>query len=109
VLLECYKSVIKVLLECYKSVIKVLQKCYKSVTRVFQAELSLASKFWEISPIREFSDNIIEFLCYFQNWSKTPQNASKCYRNVEKAPEIVQNFYIYVQSNQKISRKAPEL
>ena len=94
---------------CYKSVIKLLQKCNKSFTRVLQTEQLSAPKFWEISPIWKFSDNIIEFLCFFQNWSETPQNASKCYQNVEKAPKIVQDFYIFVQSSQKSSRKAPEL
>ena len=71
-------------------------------------ELSPAPEFREISQIREFSENSTEFLCHFQNWSKTPQKASKCYRNVEKAPEIAQNFYIFVKSTPKSSRKAPE-
>ena len=69
-----------------------------------RAELSPAPEFREISRIREFSENSTEFLCYFQNWSKTPQKASKCYRNVEKAPEIAQNFYIFVKSTPKSSR-----
>ena len=71
-------------------------------------ELSLAPEFREISRIREFSENSTEFRCYFQNWSKTPQKASKCYQNVEKAPEIAQNFYKFVKSTPKSSRKAPE-
>ena len=43
----------------------------------------------------------------FQNWSKTPQKASKWYQNVEKAPEIAQNFYIFVKSTKKAPKKLP--
>ena len=67
-----------------------------------KAELSPAPEFQEISRIREFSENSTEnsteFLCYFQNWSKTLQKASECYQNLGKAPEIAQNFYIFVKS-----------
>ena len=76
------------------------------------SELSPAPEFRGISRIREFSENSTEnsteFLCYFQNWSKTLQKASECYQNLGKAPEIAQNFYIFVKSTQKSSRKAPE-
>ena len=67
-----------------------------------QAELSPAPEFRGISRILEFSENSTEnsteFLCYFQNWSKMLQKASECYQNLGKAPEIAQNFYIFVKS-----------
>ena len=35
---------------------------------------------------------------FFQNWSKTPQKASECYKNVEKAPENSTAFlHIYLK------------
>ena len=77
-----------------------------------KAELLPAPEIREFSRIRSFSgnstENSTENSVLFQNWSKTPQKASKWYRNVEKAPEIAQNFYIFVKSTQKSSRKAPE-
>ena len=73
--------------------------------------MSPAPKFWEISQIREFSENSTEnrtkFLCYFQNWSKTPQKLLNATETLKKLPKIAQNFYIFVKSAQKSSQKLP--
>ena len=58
----------------------------------WQSELLPAPKIREFSRIRSFSENSTENSVLFQNWSKMPQKASKWYQNVEKAPEIAQNF-----------------
>ena len=82
-------------------------------SHLFVPELLLAPEIREFSRIRSFSgnstENSTENSVLFQNWSKTPQKASKWYQNVEKAPEIAQNFYIFVKSTQKSSQKAPDI
>ena len=65
------------------------------------SEVSPAPEFREISRIREFSENSTEFWWYFQNWSKTPQKASECFRNVEKAPKNSTEFLHICQKHPK--------
>ena len=76
-------------------------------------EVSPAPKFREISRNREFSENSTEnsteFLCYFQNWSKTPQKASECYQNVEKAPKNSTEFLHICQKHPKKLSKSSQI
>ena len=92
---------------------------YLFMHNVLHPVLLPAHEFRQISHIREFSingtENSTEFLCYLQNWLKTPQKASVCYQNVKKVPEnssetlkrlpkIAHNFYKFVKSTQESSR-----
>jgi hypothetical protein len=78
---------------------------------MYRAVLFPAPEIREFSRIRSFSgnstENSTENSVLFQNWSKTSQKATKWYQNIEKAPKIAQNFYIFVRSIQKSSLKLP--
>ena len=69
--------------------------------------MSPAPEFREISTMWEFSENDTEFLCYIQNWSKTPQKASECYQNVEKAHKYITAFLHICLKQEAQSRKRP--
>ena len=55
-----------------------------------------------------FQEIAQKILCHFKICQKRPKKLPNDTKTLQKAPEIAQNFYIFVRSTQKSTQKAPD-